>query len=288
MDVISGIAELRAALAARRRAGGGHRIGFVPTMGSLHAGHLSLVDAARARSDTVVMSIFVNPLQFGPTEDFAAYPRDPAGDYAKVESRGVDLVFAPTVDTLYPTAIGWPVRVVPRIETARWEAAVRPGHFDGVLTVVAKLFNIVQPDLAFFGQKDVQQVSLVRSMVRELDIPIELVVVPTVREPDGLAMSSRNAYLDESQRGSALALSRALNAVAQAWTNGTRESAELERRGREVLGEAPEVKVDYFAVVEPGRLEPAARAEPGSVVIVAARVGPTRLIDNIVLGGLGD
>jgi len=286
MDVISGIAELRLALAARRRIG--QRIGFVPTMGSLHAGHLSLADAARARTDTVVMSIFVNPLQFGPSEDFAAYPRDLTGDLAKVDARGVDLVFNPTVDVLYPHAVGWPVRVGPRIETARWEAEVRPGHFDGVLTVVAKLFNIVQPDVAFFGQKDIQQVSLIRSMVRELDIPVELVVAPTVRETDGLAMSSRNAYLDAAQRRDALALSKALGAVERAWRSGITDSAELERRGRAVLAETPSVKVDYFAVVEPDRLEPAARAESGSVVIVAARVGPTRLIDNIVLGGHSD
>jgi pantoate--beta-alanine ligase len=286
MDVISGIAELRLALAARRRIG--HRIAFVPTMGSLHAGHLSLADAARTRADTVVMSIFVNPLQFGPSEDFAAYPRDLAGDLAKADAHGVDLVFTPTVDVLYPHAVGWPVRVAPRIETARWEAAVRPGHFDGVLTVVAKLFNIVQPDVAFFGQKDIQQVSLIRSMVRELDIPVELVVAPTVRETDGLAMSSRNAYLDAANRRDALALSKALGAVERAWRGGITDSAELERRGRAVLAETPSVQVDYFAVVEPDRLEPVGRAESGSVVIVAARVGPTRLIDNIVLGGHSD
>jgi pantoate--beta-alanine ligase len=286
MDVISGIAELRLALAARRRIG--ERIGFVPTMGALHAGHLSLADAARARTDTVVMSIFVNPLQFGPSEDFAAYPRDLPGDLAKVNARGVDLVFTPTVDVLYPHAVGWPVRVTPRIETARWEAAVRPGHFDGVLTVVAKLFNIVQPDVAFFGQKDIQQVTLIRSMVRELDIPVELVIAPTVRETDGLAMSSRNAYLDAANRRDALALSRALGTVERAWRGGIDDSAELEGRGRAVLAGTPAVQVDYFAVVEPDRLEPVGRAEAGSVVIVAARVGPTRLIDNIVLGGQSD
>jgi pantoate--beta-alanine ligase len=286
MDVISGIAELRLALAGRRRIG--HRVGFVPTMGSLHAGHLSLADAARARTDAVVMSIFVNPLQFGPSEDFAAYPRDLAGDLAKADSRGVDFVFTPTVEVLYPRALGWPVRVVPRIETARWEAAVRPGHFDGVLTVVSKLFNIVQPDVAFFGQKDIQQVSLIRSMVRELDIPVELVVVPTVRETDGLAMSSRNAYLDATHRRDALALSKALGVVAQTWGRGITESAELERRGRAVLAETPSVVVDYFAVVEPERLEPVGQAESGSVIIVAARVGSTRLIDNIVLDGQSD
>jgi pantoate--beta-alanine ligase len=283
MEVLTRIDLLRAALAERRRAG--QRIAFVPTMGSLHAGHLALVDIAHANADAVVMSIFVNPLQFGPNEDFARYPRDPVGDVAKAASRNVDVVFTPTVDDLYPPhAPAWPVRVVPLINPVRWDAAARPGHFDGVLTVVAKLFNMVQPDVAVFGQKDIQQVTMVTSMVNALDMPIELIIAPTTREPDGLAMSSRNAYLSPDDRQAALGLSRALGAISRAWLAGTQETDALLARGRAVLATAPAIDVEYLAVVEPERLEPIGRAEAGSVVMVAGRLGKTRLIDNIILG----
>jgi pantoate--beta-alanine ligase len=283
VEVLTRIPLLRAALAERRRAG--QRIAFVPTLGSLHAGHLALVDVAHAHADAVVMSIFVNPLQFGPHEDFAQYPRDPVGDVAKAASRAVDVVFSPSVDELYPAAAPtWPVRVVPLADPARWDAAARPGHFDGVLTVVAKLFHIVQPDIAIFGQKDIQQVTMIRAMVNALDMPVELVIAPTTRERDGLALSSRNAYLGPSDRQAAVALSRALGQINRAWAAGTHEAEALEARGRAVLAAAPAVNLEYLAVVEPERLEPVSRAETGSVVMVAARIGKTRLIDNIILG----
>ena len=196
MRTVETVTSVRDAVRTARRAGA--RVAFVPTMGYLHDGHLSLVDEARRRADFVVMSIFVNPLQFGPTEDLARYPRDPDGDARKAASRGVDLLFAPGPDVMYPREPE--VRVTPRSLDRRWEGEVRPGHFAGVLTVVAKLFNIVQPDVAVFGQKDVQQATLVRAMVRDLDFPIDVVVAPTTREPDGLAMSSRNSYLDADAR----------------------------------------------------------------------------------------
>jgi pantoate--beta-alanine ligase len=282
VDVVTRIALLRATLAERRRAG--QRIAFVPTMGSLHAGHLALVDMARAHADAVVMSIFVNPLQFGPSEDFARYPRDPVGDVAKAGSRAVDVVFTPSVEELYPPEETWPVRVTPLADPVRWDAAARPGHFDGVLTVVAKLFNIVQPDLAVFGQKDMQQVTMIRAMVAALDMPVELLIAPTTRERDGLALSSRNAYLAPSERQAALALSRALSQINRAWHAGTHDAGSLEARGRTVLAAEPAVEVEYLAVVEPHRLEPVVQADSGTVVMVAARVGKTRLIDNIILG----
>jgi pantoate--beta-alanine ligase len=283
VEVLTRIALLRAALADRRRAG--QRIAFVPTLGSLHAGHLALVDVGHAHADAVVMSIFVNPLQFGPTEDFARYPRDPVGDVAKAGSRAVDVLFTPSLEEIYPPeAPTWPVRVVPQNTPPRWDAAARPGHFEGVLTVVNKLFNIVQPDIAVFGQKDMQQVTMIRAMVRALDMPVELHIAPTMRERDGLALSSRNAYLGPSDRQAALALSRALGQMNRAWTAGTHDAGTLEARGRAVLAATPGVDVEYLAVVEPERLEPVAHADAGAVVMVAARVGKTRLIDNIILG----
>jgi pantoate--beta-alanine ligase len=231
------------------------------------------------------MSIFVNPLQFGPNEDFARYPRDPVGDVAKAAARAVDVVFTPSLDELYPPdAPTWPVRVVPQNDPPRWDAVARPGHFDGVLTVVAKLFNIVQPDVAVFGQKDMQQVTMIRAMVRALDMPIELFVAPTTRERDGLALSSRNAYLGPDDRQAALALSRALAQINRAWAAGTHDTETLEAHGRAVLAAAPAIDVEYLAVVEPERLEPVSHADAGTVVMVAARVGKTRLIDNIILG----
>lgn len=260
----------------------GKRVGFVPTMGFLHEGHLRLVDDARRRADLVVMSIFVNPLQFGPTEDLARYPRDLDGDAAKAEARGVDALFIPDGNEIYPE----PPRVVvtPRALAGRWEGAVRPGHFEGVLTVVAKLFNIVQPHVAVFGQKDIQQATLVRAMVRDLDIPVEIVVAPTVREPDGLAMSSRNNYLDAPARERALALSGALRAVQSAHASGERSATKLEEIARAHLAEQGIDAVDYVAVADPNTLEPLSHADAGAIVALAARVGRTRLIDNVILG----
>jgi pantoate--beta-alanine ligase len=254
----------------------------VPTMGALHEGHLRLVDIARAEADWVVMSIFVNPLQFGPTEDFAKYPRDEAGDVAKAGARGVECVFLPSVDAMYPDARR--VVVAPHALHDRWEGAVRPGHFEGVLTVVAKLFNIITPDVAVFGQKDIQQATLVRAMVDDLDFRTRIVVAPTVREPDGLAMSSRNAYLDCDARRQALALSRALFAIRSAFEHGEHDAVALLAAGRAELEAQPSVTVDYLALVDPRRLEPVEMAARGTIAMVAARVGVTRLIDNLVLG----
>ena len=280
MRVVSTIADARAAIAAARREG--KRVGFVPTMGFLHDGHLSLVDEARRRADFVVMSIFVNPLQFAPTEDLSRYPRDPEGDAAKARERGVALLFTPGEAEMYPRERR--VEVVPRALHARWEGAVRPGHFAGVLTVVTKLFNIVTPDVAVFGQKDVQQATLIGALVADLDLPIEIVVAPTTREADGLAMSSRNSYLNADERRRATVLSRALYAVRDGFRGGEARVAMLERAARAVLDTEPAVTVDYFAIVDGETLEPVTTARGGAVALVAARVGRTRLIDNLVLG----
>ena len=280
MQTFDTIADLRAAVAAARA--GGARIGFVPTMGFLHEGHLRLIDEAKRRTGCVVMSIFVNPTQFGPNEDFSRYPRDAAGDAAKAESRGVDLLFAPDVSEMYPAQPS--LQVVADDLPTRWEGEIRPGHFSGVLTVVAKLFNIVGPDIAVFGRKDFQQAALIRRMVRELNFPVELVVAPTVRERDGLAMSSRNTYLDGSARASALALVESLRAAADAFGRGERRGERLTSVGSEALASHSNVRVDYFAIVDPTDMKPVDTASPDSVAIVAARVGKTRLIDNMILG----
>ncbi|HEY7409016.1 MAG TPA: pantoate--beta-alanine ligase [Gemmatimonadaceae bacterium] len=280
MRRLTRIAEVREAVGEVRARG--RRIGFVPTMGYLHEGHLRLVDEARRHADLVVMSIFVNPLQFGPAEDLARYPRDLDGDAAKASARGVDLLFAPDGAEIYPEQPR--VVVTPRALAARWEGAARPGHFEGVLTVVAKLLNIVQPHVAVFGQKDIQQALLVRAMVEDLDIPVEIVVAPTVREPDGLAMSSRNSYLDAPSRERALALSRALRAVVSAHAAGERSAAALEAMARAHLAQHGITEVDYVAVAHPRTLEPLVQADAGTIVAVAARVGRTRLIDNMILG----
>jgi len=273
------IPSLRSWIARER--GAGKRIGLVPTMGALHEGHLSLVDHARRHAQSVVMSIFVNPLQFGPKEDFGRYPRDLDRDRALAEGRGVHALFVPTVETMYPP--GAETRVVPGSSAERWEGEMRPGHFAGVLTVVAKLLHIVQPDVAVFGQKDIQQAILIRQMARDLDWPLELIVGPTVREADGLALSSRNAYLDPAQRREALALSQALRAAERAWHAGEDDVARLEAAMREAFRLHPSVSVDYIAIVD-DRLAPTARASAGTVVAVAARVGTTRLLDNLILG----
>ena len=285
MQVVTTIPELRQLVRSIRARG--ERVAFVPTMGALHEGHLALVDAVRPRARSVVMSIFVNPLQFGPTEDLASYPRTLDLDVARATEHDVDVVFAPTAAEMYPrpsvVAVTPAVRAGETPLDGRWEGAVRPGHFAGVLTVVAKLFNIVQPDLAAFGRKDLQQLTLIRAMVRDLDMPIEIVDVPTVRAPDGLALSSRNAYLSASEREHALAVPRALDAMVQAWADrGTTDVAALTAVGRAVLAGESGVAVDYLAITEPERLEPVAVVVPGTVAMVAARVGRTRLIDNAV------
>jgi len=258
----------------------GRRIGLVPTMGFLHEGHLRLVDRAKELADRVVVSIFVNPLQFGPKEDFHTYPRDLPRDRQLAEQRGVDCLFVPDGSEMYPAE---PVaRVTGGAAGDTLEGAARPGHFAGVLTVVAKLFHIVAPDLGVFGRKDFQQATLVKRMVRDLDFAVTIDVLATIRELDGLALSSRNNYLNPDQRRSAVALSRALRMVEQTWRSGEADPAVLQRRGMEVL-RTPGVEPEYLALVDED-LQPVSRATPRSVAVLAARVGATRLIDNVVLG----
>ena len=274
------IAETRAAVAKARA--GGARIGLVPTMGALHAGHLSLVDRSRREADFTVMSIFVNPLQFGPGEDLARYPRPLAEDERLASESGVDLIFRPDVSEMYHGART--VTVTAGALASRWEGTSRPGHFDGVLTVVAKLFNIVQPDVAVFGQKDLQQAALVNALVRDLDMPLRIVVSPIVREVDGVALSSRNRYLSAGERRSATTLSRALRAISARFDAGERSTAILEEEGKRVVASDPGVSLDYLAVIDPETFEKPDVAQPGNSAIIAARVGSTRLIDNMTLG----
>jgi pantoate--beta-alanine ligase len=283
--IVQTAAELRVELARARddaRVLGDGRIAFVPTMGALHAGHLALVDEARRRADVVVMSIFVNPLQFGPGEDLARYPRPFDADVAQARARGVGLLFAPGVDELYPREPR--VRVLPGALADRWEGAVRPGHFGGVLTVVAKLFHLVQPDVAIFGQKDAQQAALVRAMVRDLDFPLEVVVAPTVREADGLALSSRNVYLSEEERARARCIPEALAAAERAFARGERAADALLGAAQAVLAREPSLEADYVGLVDPETLDPVDTADQGTLVLAAVRVGRTRLLDNVVLG----
>ena len=273
---------MRSASRASRRAG--KRLGFVPTMGALHEGHLSLVRAARAASDVVAASIFVNPTQFGPNEDLAKYPRTFERDCELLEREGVALLFAPAVEEMYPAgAVTW---VTVEGLSDKLDGRSRPGHFRGVATVVAKLFNIVEPDAAFLGQKDAAQVAIIRRMVRDLNLAVEIVVCPIVREADGLAMSSRNAYLDPEQRKQALVLHRALLRVQSLVDAGERDAAKLVAAGRaEFAGEAA-VRLDYFEIVDPETLDAVEDISRGALVAVAAYVGSTRLIDNLVIGKL--
>lgn len=280
MERYASIASLRARLARAR--GPEARIALVPTMGALHEGHLALVDTARREADLVVMSVFVNPRQFAAGGDYDRYPRDLDRDAALAAGRGVDVLFAPPVEEMYGR--GTEI-VVSAGETAqRWEGAFRPGHFDGVLTVVTKLFNIVQPDVACFGRKDIQQVILIRRLVEELDLPVRLVVVPTVRDADGLAMSSRNAYLTPGERDTALAIPRALGAAVETWRAGERSAGVLAAVAGDVLRAERNIVTDYIAVADPDRLAPVSTTEAGTVIALAARVGTTRLIDNTILG----
>lgn len=280
MQTIQTVKAVREAVRVWHRHG--ERVALVPTMGALHEGHLALVDAARAHADRVVASVFVNPLQFGPNEDLARYPRNLERDRALLETRGVDLLYAPTVEEMYPEPAQ--VTVEPGGLAIRWDGAARPGHFVGVLTVVAKLFNQVAPDAAVFGQKDFQQVTVVRRMIHDLDWPIDLVVVPTVREADGLALSSRNAYLTPADRLEARRLSAAIRDIQQAWVAGESDPGRLGSVGRAVLEAGQGVAVEYVALVDPVTLETPRFADATSVVLIAARVGTTRLIDNAALG----
>jgi pantoate--beta-alanine ligase len=260
----------------------GADIGVVPTMGALHAGHDSLVARARRENQRVIVSVFVNPAQFGPTEDFATYPRPFDQDRARLEALGVDVIFHPPVEQIYPPAFKTRVDPGPLAEVL--EGKSRPGHFAGVLTVLLKLFNLTQPKRAYFGQKDFQQVVLVRQLVRDFGLPIRIVAMPTVRHPDGLAMSSRNAYLDPSQRQLAPLLHQAITEAARGFTGGETNPARLEGLTRGRLAAAPGLEIDYLAVVDQTTLSRPERAIPGSVLAVAVKLGSTRLIDNVVLG----
>jgi len=260
----------------------GAEIGVVPTMGVLHGGHESLVARARRENQRVVVTVFVNPAQFAPNEDFASYPRTFDADRARLEALGVDAIFHPPVDQIYPPA--FKTRVDPGPLGEVLEGKSRPGHFAGVLTVVLKLFNLTQPKRAYFGQKDFQQVVLVRQLVRDFGLPVRIVAVPTVRHPDGLAMSSRNTFLDASQRQVAPVVYRAITEAARAFTNGETSPARLESLTREALATTPWLAVDYAVVVDQTTLSRPERALPGSVLAVAVKLGPIRLIDNVVLG----
>jgi pantoate--beta-alanine ligase len=270
------VAELRAALAPARRAG--HSIGLVPTMGALHEGHLSLLRAARAGNDVVVMSLFVNPAQFNDSADLAAYPRDEQRDEQLAANEGVDIVFAPPVEEVYPDGFATTVTVSGLTETLEGAQRGR-GHFDGVTTVVTKLFNMVAPDVAYFGQKDAQQVAVIRRLVRDLDIPVRIEVCPTVREPDGLALSSRNALLSPADRERATALHRALEAARAAIDEGEPDPATIAERARTELTQA-EIEPEYFELVDAHTLAPVSEIDGDVLAVVAARVGTTRLIDN--------
>jgi len=276
MQVVRTIAEVRAI----RRALPG-TWGFVPTMGYLHEGHLSLVRRARAENDHVAVSIFVNPTQFGPHEDYNRYPRDLERDLRLLEPLGVDLVFAPSVEEMYPP--GFQTWVIVEGVSRPLEGAARPGHFRGVATVVTKLFNIVQPDRAYFGQKDAQQAVVIRRMVQDLNIPVEIVVCPTVREPDGLAMSSRNTYLNPEERRAATVLFRALQAAKARYEQGERDAERLREAMREVIQAEPLARLDYVSVADPETLQELDRVEDRALLSLAVYIGKTRLIDNILL-----
>lgn len=278
MNITTTIDETRGAISdARARS---KQIGFVPTMGFLHEGHLSLVGETRkAGAGLVVVSIFVNPKQFGPNEDFSRYPRDGARDRALLEGEGVDLLFLPPVEVMYPPGSQTTVSVAD--VAVPLEGERRPGHFDGVATVVLKLFNLVQPDVAAFGRKDAQQCAVIERMVRDLDLPVRLIFGETIREHDGLAMSSRNSYLSVEERAKAPALHRALRAGEEAITHGIHDVAGVEHLMRKMAEETPGVEVDYLVVIDPETFRPPVDFERTLLLVGAVRIGRTRLIDNI-------
>jgi pantoate--beta-alanine ligase len=304
MKILHTVDETRAACRLGKRDGA--LLGFVPTMGALHEGHLSLVRAARSQAGFVVASIFVNPLQFGPQEDFNRYPRTLERDSRLLESEGVDLLFAPATEEMYPATAGPQSSVASRrpekqeeidapldyrqptfVEvpglSEKLEGRIRPGHFRGVTTVVSKLFHILEPDIAFFGQKDAQQAVIIQRMVDDLNLPTRIVVCPTVREADGLALSSRNVYLNPQQRQAATVLYRALMRVRALAKAGERSAADLSAAGREIITAEPMARLDYFEVIHPQTLDPIGEILDGALVVTAAYFGKTRLIDNLVL-----
>ena len=272
-------AELRAALKAAPRP-----LGLVPTMGALHAGHLALVDAAKAQNATTVVSIFVNPSQFGPAEDLSRYPRDLERDCALLAERGADIVYAPDVAEVYPPGfVTWVVPEGPPAE--RLEAERRPGHFRGVATVVTKLLLTVQPDTAYFGQKDAQQLAVVRRLVADLNMSVNIAAVPTVREPDGLALSSRNIYLKGEERRAATVLARALRLAQRRYAAGERDPEPVLTAMRDLIGAEPLALLDYVDLADPQSFAPASELEARTLALIACRLGRTRLIDNAPLGG---
>jgi pantoate--beta-alanine ligase len=277
VQVLTTVAEVRE---ARRLFAGS--VGLVPTMGALHDGHLALVKQARAANDTVYVSIFVNPTQFGPNEDFAAYPRDTERDLALLSAEGVDYVFMPSAEEMYPE--GFDATVDMGLITERLEGASRLGHFYGVATVVLKLLHIVRPTRAYFGKKDAQQLVVIRKMVRDLDLDIEITGIDTVREPDGLAMSSRNAYLSPPEREAALVLWNALSLAREMWNRGARDAETYRIRMRELIESEELARLDYVSVADPVTLSELTRIQGPALVSLAVRIGRTRLIDNITLG----
>ncbi len=279
MKSVGTIDEMRHVIAGVRAKG--KSIAFVPTMGALHEGHLTLIDEAKRVADSVVMSVFVNPLQFGPSEDFDRYPRTLDDDAKMASKRGLDFLFTPTREDMYPEHA--PVVIVhPGSVGKEWEGAVRPHHFEGVLTVVAKLFHIVMPDVAVFGQKDLQQAAAVKAMVRDLNFPVGILVAPTVREPDGLAMSSRNRYLSPKDRELGLILSKALFAMRDAFGRGERRASALEATGWRMLERVAGLTPRYLAAVNADTFQRVNNVRHGDAAVGAVRVGETRLIDNII------
>ncbi len=277
MEVVKTIAELR-----RLRASLPEPLGFVPTMGYLHEGHLSLVRQARADNASVAVSIFVNPTQFAPNDDLDRYPRDLDGDLSLLEKEGVDIVFAPSVDEMYPPRFDSRVEVDKL--TRRLEGASRPGHFAGVTTVVAKLFNIVQPTRAYFGQKDAQQAIVIKKMVADMNMNLEVITLPTVRQPDGLAMSSRNSYLSADERQAALVIYRSLMLAQGLWFNGEKDAEKLRNEMARLIGKEPLATIDYISIADNDTLEELKEVQTPALVSLAVKIGETRLIDNVVLG----
>ena len=280
MMTISSIADMQQTSLALKREG--KRIAFVPTMGFLHEGHASLLREGRERGDVLVLSIFVNPIQFGPSEDLDRYPRNLEGDCAIAQECGVDIVFTPTAVEMYPAGFQTAIRV--KEFSLPLCGGSRPGHFDGVATVVAKLFNIVQPDLALFGKKDFQQLAVIRRMTQDLSLPVEIVGMPIVREQDGLAMSSRNAYLSTDQRQSALCLSRAIRTVRERYAAGERTAETLLNAAQELIRTESAASIDYLEFRDATTLETVATASHTTLMALAVKIGTTRLIDNTLLG----
>ena len=276
MQTVASVEELRLLVRAARQRG--QRVGLVPTMGALHHGHASLIKAARAQTDFVVVSLFVNPAQFGPNEDFQRYPRPFEADQQLCQAEKVDVLFRPSVEAMYPPGHATAVQV--RGLDAILKGAIRPGHFQGVATVVTMLFNQVQPDLAFFGQKDAQQVAVIQQLVRDLHFPIEIIVCPTIRETDGLASSSRNVYLNPKQRQQATVLFRSLELARRMVREGERHAASIRKEMGRLISSAAEAQLDYIEIVDPVTMQPMTELRGKILIVLAVRFGSTRLIDN--------